>query len=199
MRVKLIEERIKRRIRMAGMSGNRIWGIMGLVLLIGWLPGCAPHPRIYPQSGLEIRERTTVALLPFDNLTDIEGASRHMHDIFLVELLRVEGFSVVDPGEVERLLAEERIRMVSELSREQIQKIGADLGVSLLIQGSILEYGIRQVQGYTTAEVPYISVFVKMVDTTHGEIVWASSYSRNGNDTEVIFGFGRISSLNRLT
>jgi TolB-like protein len=160
---------------------------------------CAPDPRVYSSSGLSLPKETNIAILPFDNLTDEERASQQVYDIFLVEFLKVGNFSVVDPGEVERVLAEERIRYASELSIEQIHKIGRELKIPMIVQGAVLEYGIRQVQGFKVVDVPYISLMVKMVDTQSGKIVWASSYSRNGNDSEKVFGFGRISSLNKLT
>jgi TolB-like protein len=144
-------------------------------------------------------EQAPIAILPFDNLTGAEGASRQVYDIFLVEFLHLERFTVIDPGEVERVLAQERIRFTSELSREQVEKVGRELGAYMLIQGAILEYGVRQVQGFTVVDVPYISIMIKMIDAKTGSIQWASTYSRNGNDTEKVFGAGRITSLNRLT
>jgi TolB-like protein len=175
-------------------------GIVGtaaaIFLLIG---GCAPAPRGYRSPDLVLHGDSRLAILPFDNLTGMEGASRQVYDVFLVEFLRAEAFSVIDPGEVERTLARERIRFTSELSREQVRKIGGELGASLLVQGAILEYGTRQVQGYAVVEVPYATIMIKIIDAGSGEILWASTHSRNGNDTEMLFGFGRISSLNRLT
>ncbi len=172
---------------------------MSVFLATALVAGCAPSPRVYTSNEFKLHGEIRVAVLPFDNLTDAEGAARHVHDIFTVELLKTGKFSVVDPGEVEGVLTSERIRFISELSSEQTRKIASDLNVSALIEGTVLEYGIRQVQGYNVTEVPFISLLVKMVDAGSGKILWASSYSRNGNDTEKVFGIGRITSLDRLT
>ncbi len=172
---------------------------LGILLLLSLACGCAHDPRVYSSGRLASIETASVALLPFDNLTEEKNASRQVYDIFLVELLKVSGFSVVDPGEVERVLAEERIRYTIELSRDQITSVGAQTGASVLVQGVILEYGMRQVQGFRVGSVPYVSLMIKMVDVESGRIMWASTYSRNGDDTETVFGFGRITSLNRLT
>jgi TolB-like protein len=175
---------------------NRFFGILLIVLLVC---GCTHNPRVYSSSRLSSIDTANVALLPFDNLTEEKNASRQVYDIFLVELLKIEGFSVIDPGEVERVLADERIRYTAELSWEQISSISEKTGASALVQGVILEYGMRQVQGFRVGQVPYVSLMIKMVDTESGKIMWASTYSRNGDDTETVFGFGRITSLNRLT
>lgn len=176
-------------------SASRLICMLAIVLMLG---GCAPGPRIYSSAGLSLLNMASLALLPFDNLSGESGASKQVYDIFLVEFLKVGRFSVVDPGEVERILADERIRFTAELSREQITKVGNEVGATILVQGVILEYGIRQIHGFNMVEVPYLSIMVKMVDTKTGEILWASSYSRNGNDTEKVFGIGRVTSLNRL-
>ncbi len=170
-----------------------------ITLLSGSIAGCAPEPRVYMNSELTLYDQTTVAILPFDNLTDVEGASRKVYDVFLVEFLGLKRFAVIDRGEVERVLSLQRIRFTSELTREQVQQIGKELHASLLVQGAVLEYGMRQIQGFQIAEVPYITIVVKIIDSVSGDILWASTYSRNGNDTEKVFGLGRITSLNRLS
>ena len=173
--------------------------LLFFLLGVGIMMGCAPEPRVYTSSELTLYDQTKVAILPFDNLTGTEGASRQLYDVFLVEFLGLRRFAVVDRGEVERVLSLRRIRFTSELSREQIRQIGSELHASLLVQGTVLEYGMRQVQGFQIAEVPYITIVVKIIESLSGDILWASTYSRNGNDTEKVFGLGRITSLNRLS
>ena len=171
------------------------------VLLVGIavLAACAPEPRVYTSPELAAYDQTAVAILPFDNLTATEGASRQVYDVFLVEFLGLKRFAVIDRGEVERVLSLRRIRFTSELSREEVRQIGAELRATLLVQGTVLEYGMRQVQGFQVAEVPYMTIVLKIIDSSTGGILWASTYSRNGNDTEKVFGLGRITSLNRLS
>ncbi len=185
---------------MRRLHPNEFMNIALIILLcIGVLTSCAPEPRVYSSTELNLYDQTTVAILPFDNLTDAEGASRQIYDVFLVEFLALRRFAVVDRGEVERILSLRRIRFTSELTLEQVRGIGSELHASLLVQGSVLEYGMRQVQGFQVAEVPYITLALKIIDSVSGDILWASTYSRNGNDTEKVFGLGRITSLNRLS
>jgi hypothetical protein len=38
-----------------------------------------------------------------------------------------------------------------------------------------------------------------MLDTDSGQIVWAASHSRKGDDSELIFGWGIVRSQTKLT
>jgi TolB-like protein len=46
---------------------------------------------------------------------------------------------------------------------------------------------------------PSVSVTMRMVRCEDGRIVWAGSHARRGDDTESVFGLGRVSTLEQLT
>ena len=164
------------------------------------LTGCGPKAaKPYTHPDLRRAEEVSVALLPFDNLTEDQGAAKTLESLTLVEFLkRAEArVRVVDPGEVNSVLLDLRIRVATSIPRETILALGERLGVDYLIGGVVHEYTMQRSTG-GGGEVPVVSLSLRIVDALDGEIVWALSSSRRGNDKESIFGIGRVDSLEQL-
>ena len=164
------------------------------------LTGCGPKAaKPYAHPDLRGGAEVSVALLPFDNLTEDQGAAKTIESLTLVEFLkRAEArVRVVDPGEVNSVLLDLRIRVATSIPRETILALGERLGVDYLIGGVVHEYTMQRSTG-GGGEVPVVSLSLRIVDALDGEIVWALSSSRRGNDKESIFGIGRVDSLEQL-
>ena len=136
-----------------------------------------------------------MALLPFDNLTEDQGAAKTVENLVLVEFLKQSAASVVNPGEVNAVLLEQRLRVTTAIPSATVKVLGERLGVGYLMQGVVHEY---QMQRGTTGQYPVVSVTLRLVDVSTGEIAWALSSSRRGNDRESLFGIGRVDSLEQL-
>lgn len=169
------------------------------ILLVGLslcLSGCAKTPvRVYIEPGLTVSRVKSIAILPFDNISGHPDAGKKVVNLLLTELIRTELFELADMGEVENSLRSLRIRTIAEIDLEKLQAFKEQLGVQTVIVGSVDEYELRQ-EGSGT--VPVIAVNARMLDAQTGDILWAVSHTRNGDDWETIFGFGRIISLSRL-
>jgi len=68
---------------------------------------------LHPNMDLGVIKR--VAVLPFENVTPDRAASDKVQKVFLTELLALEAFEVVEPGQVNKFLKGERIESVDSL------------------------------------------------------------------------------------
>ncbi len=174
-----------------------------MLLLVLGLSACG-RPVMKPFASPDLRSRSglSIALLPFDNLTQDSRAGKTMENMVLVEFLKQVPSSVrfVDPGEVNAALVDERIRVTTAIPGTAVKALGDRLGADLLLQGVVQGFEMQRVTSASGAgDVPVVSLSLRMVDTKTGEIVWALSSSRRGNDQEKVFGIGRVDSLEQLS
>ena len=153
----------------------------------------------FTSQGLKGDAGVRMAILPFDNLSDDQGAGKTMENLVLVEFLKNTSAYIIDPGEVMAALVEERIRLATSIPREILKKLGQRLESDYFILGIVHEYTMQRMSGAGGAgEVPVVSLTLRILDAQSGEIVWATSAARRGNDREKVFGMGRIDSIEQL-
>jgi TolB-like protein len=156
---------------------------------------CAHPPRIYLRPQTDLSEFKRIAVLPFDNLSGEEDAAEKMTEIFTVELLRMGSFSVAEPGRVKKAVMEKRIRTTRDMDVEAVKWLGENLEVDLIMAGSVLDFSVEESAG---KKVPMVTVISRLVQADCGATVWAAYQSRQGDDKETLFGWGRIDSLSEL-
>jgi TolB-like protein len=140
-----------------------------------------------------------MAILPFDNLTESEGAGKSVENFMLVEFLKIPGVAVLDPGEVSLALSHARVRLATNIPKDTVITLGEELGADYLMIGTVHEFELQRMSGAGgSGEVPVISLSVRVVDAKTGKIVWAVNDSRSGKDNEKVFGIGRIQSIDEL-
>lgn len=140
------------------------------------LAGCATGD-VFVDPNMDFGSLRSVAVLPFDNLTQDDYAAARVRDAFANMLLASGAVYVVPPGEVARGLA--TIGRISPAgpSNEQVKKLAAALEVDALITGVVSEYGpVRS--GAASANV--VSVSVQMIEKSSGLVVWSASSTRGG-------------------
>jgi TolB-like protein len=164
------------------------------VLLLVFL-SCAHPPRIYLSPQTDLSEFKKIAVLPFDNLSGEEDAGEKMTEIFTIELLRMGSFSVAEPGRVKKAVMEKRIRTTRDVDIEAAKWLGENLEVDLILAGSVLEFSIQE---SANKKVPMVTVISRLVQADSGVTVWAAYQSRQGDDKESLFGWGRITSPSQL-
>lgn len=158
--------------------------ILGLILLVG----CRSGPTVYVHPNADFSVIKKVAVLPFENLTQDRFAGDKVQKIFTTELLSLGAFEVAEPGQVLRVLANERIENVSTLSAADIKKVGQGLGVQALVFGSVVDFGSIQVGSNPSPEV---TVQLRLVEIQSGITLWSVSHSRSGVKIPVrLFGIG---------
>lgn len=169
-----------------------------VALLALFLSGCGPSIKPFISNDLKGGKGGKMAILPFDNLSSTQGAGKSVESLVLIEFLKRSTLKVVDPGEVSAVLSRERIRLATNIPKETINALGTALGVKLLMMGTVHQYEMQAASGAGTGNIPIIALSLRILDTESGDIVWASTVARRGNDREIVFGIGKIQSLNQL-
>lgn len=153
-----------------------------LCLIFCCLPGCSriigkQHRPIYFDSNMDFGSISTVAVLPFANLTNDEQAAGRVRDTFTGALLATEAFYVLPHGETARILSRTGVRTPVTPSSEDIKKFGGPNGVDAVITGVLREYGTVR-SGNTSANV--VSLSLQMIETQTGKVVWSASTTKGG-------------------
>jgi TolB-like protein len=158
------------------------------------LTACSSNPHHFHAEPSTFDRTGAVAVLPLTNLTQYDKAADVVMNALVVELLD-SAFKVVDPGIVEIIVLEKRLRLTDRLALETIQEIGARLQVTYLLVGSIHEFAMIRDR---SDALPAVSISLRIIGVSDGRIVWAATHSRRGDDAESVFGLGRISTAEQL-
>jgi TolB-like protein len=175
------------------MSGPRTLRLIVGACLVAI--GCASNPATYraPEDGIQPGD--TVAVLPPVNLSQQQNAPDVVLNAAVVHLLEIGTYAVVDPGAVQEVVLEKRVRLADRLPLETLREIGAELGCGYVMVGSVNAFGMVS-DG--PVSYPSVAVTMRLVRCEDGRIVWAGSHARRGDDTETVFGLGRVTTLEQL-
>lgn len=153
------------------------------------LSRCASTPTtkyLHPNADLTAIKK--VAVLPFENLSQERSAGDKVQKLFLTELLSLETFDVVEPGQVTKLLKTERIESIDSLGPPELKKLGEALKVQGLFLGSVVDYADNR-SGSTPA--PDVTIQLRLVEVQSGVTIWSASRTRSGATTSAkLFGVG---------
>ena len=130
----------------------------------------------------------TVAVMPFQNLTDTEDAAERVRDVFMSMLLATEAVYVLPAGEVFRGIS--RVGMIDPAapSLDEIKSLAGILNVDVVITGVLREYQTVRA-GASSANV--ISLSLQMIETQTGTVIWSASSTKGGiKVTDRLFGGG---------
>ncbi len=150
------------------------------VLLLGalWLTGCAATgPATYVHPGYDFSRVKKVAVLPLENLSPDQTAGEKMRRVVVTELLASGVVDVVEPGQVNRALAQQNIQNPSAMSPEDFKKVAGFLGVQLLVVGSVEAFDRVTIGG---VQAPEVTMSLRGIDVESGTIVWATSHTQGG-------------------
>ena len=129
-----------------------------------------------------------VAVLPFETLTQDHSSAEKVHKIFLTELLSLDAFEVVEPGQVTKVLRAEHIDSMEALGPAELKRVGDALKAQGLFLGTVVDYAENRT-GSTPS--PDVTIQLRLVETQSGVTVWSASRSRSGATTSArLFGVG---------
>ena len=166
------------------MKRNRMAATVAAAAILV-LSGCASAPTRYLHPNADLGSVKKVAVLPFENVSGEQGASDKVHKIFLVELLSLEIFDVVEPGMVSKAIKGETAATPDQLTPEDLKRIGKALGADGLFIGQVVDYA--DARGQNSA--PEVTLQLRLIETTSGATVWSTSQTRSGVKTSTrLFG-----------
>jgi TolB-like protein len=148
------------------------------VAILAALAGCGRQAAtvfINPEFNFGYIER--VAVVPFENLTQDQGAAARIGRLFIAELFAAKAFDIVEPGEVSRALERFGTVRAAELTAEQIEELGQELHAQGIIFGSVTESSGRMVR---TGEGSACTLVVRMVETEQATTVWSATATAEG-------------------
>ncbi|MEJ2314179.1 MAG: hypothetical protein P8Y85_05265 [Nitrospirota bacterium] len=148
--------------------------IIGSLCLMLMTLGCRGSLKEYEASfinpNFDFSYVKTVAVLPFDNLTQDRNAGDVVRHLVINELLATELVEVVVPGEAVAGMNSLGIKSVSTLSEKQIIALGKALNVQAVMYGAVEKYDIIRERNISEPEV---TITIIMAETTTGGIVWS--------------------------
>lgn len=183
------------------LHGKTVLGLCVLLAIVFMTLSCAgdkkPLLTPYEFDKYSSPPMPRLAILPLENFSPSERASKKVSDIFLVEFLKMKNIYLIEPGNIEIALADERIRNTSIMPMKTVKVLADRLNADLIMIGSILEFEMQQSRG-GTGTVPMLSLTLRILDARTGNIVWAANVNSRGDDKEKLFGIGKIHSLDKL-
>ena len=118
----------------------------------------------------------TVAIVPFENLTNYPNAGRIAAGLMATELYKRAPFPLQEETETRRALAQLQIDPDNLTSVAAAKQAAGLLEVDGLLIGSVSEFGYQQ----GLREEPVVGLNARLIDGRTGEVLWASSHSALG-------------------
>ena len=149
-----------------------------LLLTIVFLVACSGPPRLlYHDPMMDFAAIKTVAVMPFENLSDDKTAAGRVRDVFINMLLSTGEIYAIPPGEVSRGALRAGMSTPATPSIEEIIKLAAITKVDAVITGVVREYGAIRA-GTTSANI--ISFSLQMIEAQSGKIIWTAATTKGG-------------------
>jgi len=118
-----------------------------------------------------------VAVMPFENLSQDSNAGERIRKIVVTEVLTTGAVSVIEIGQVNKVLSEQKIESISKLNKEDYKNIGHSLQVQALITGTVMNFDKVSESGIT---VPEVTISLTAIDVESGNIIWSTNGTTGG-------------------
>lgn len=182
------------RLTGTGKMGKDVRACAALLAAGVLLAGCSfgrINSRDFAQPGGALPAGSTVAVLPFENLTNHPNAGQIAADIVSTELYGVEGLRTVEVGRVRSRLSAAKPAADAagaastatapadgqpDAAPLDAQAAGRTLGVDAVLAGSVSEYGYQ----HGLREEPVVGLNARLVRVSDGAVLWTSSQSEAG-------------------
>jgi TolB-like protein len=142
-------------------------------------------PRVTFRARPDVRDATSVVVLPFVNQTNRRSAG----EVVALEVSRQfaasPGFRLVEPGTVRDEILRRRIVMEDGVSIDEARVLSATLDADLVVAGYVFDYE-------DSSSVPSTNFTVMVIDRKTGRVVWKSTSYNKGTDSETLFGLRTV-------
>jgi TolB-like protein len=134
-------------------------------------------------------DKIKIAVLTFENLTDDRTALTQIMPVIKAGLEK-KGVAILDEKSLDNFLLKERVRSTGYISKDLAQKMGKELNVKAILTGSVTSFYLLK--------NPQTGLLARLVDSSNGEILWASQASATGEDFTKMLGLGTITFMDEL-
>ena len=138
-----------------------------------------------------------VAVLPFQNDSEIPQAGTMVSKVFAAEFRQAGDYQLLQEGDVLKAYRQLKIYPGRAPGLEQMRIIADQVNAQLLITGAILE--MREDPGMYATVIPKAVMEVQIRDGRSGETLWTVYHRRLGSDYTKTMHFGTIHSLAGLS
>lgn len=160
-----------------GAAGRCILAVLVALTLAGCSYG-RTNSRDFaePQAAVSLPRGSTVAVVPFENLTNHANAGLIASDLVSTELYRLGAFRVVESTRVRNQLVAAKVDAEKPTDSASAQELAKLLKVDAVLVGSVTEYGYQ----HGLREEPVVGMAARLVGAKDGTVLWASSQSEAG-------------------
>lgn len=170
---------------------NRTITLTALILALAALAGCAPGVTSFLRDDVDFSYIRTVAVYPFQNLSQDVHADQRLQSVFVSRLLARDAVRVVESGETLHVLARLRLGTDGELSAAQLKDLGKALGVDAVFFGTVQEYGVDRAG---SGRVYAVAAKFSLLETETGSMIWNAETRATGSSFwRTLFGGGSAS------
>jgi TolB-like protein len=151
--------------------------LFALSFLLVFVGGCATNTSTqYVRQNIDYKNIKRMAVLPFESLTNDEYAGEKIRKTVITELLS-RGVDVIEPGEVTRVLIDQKIKSLSSIRTTDLQNMAKVLGVEAFMMGSVEAYDISKGISVT---YPEVTINLRLVEASSGNIIWSVCQTSGG-------------------
>ena len=180
------------------MTLPRLVTVIALSAVVLLVSGCVtspPTPEL-SQFTAPAKPICRVAVLPFVNHTEYVRGDLIVYRIFVAELSRLGGFSVVQEGDIRKIFRQMKLSPKETPGYEQTLVLADRLAVDAVITGEIIT--MREERGKQET-APELAVEVKLVPAGSSK-PWLTTYHRRrGDDYRQVMHFGLVNTMTALT
>ena len=119
-----------------------------------------------------------IAVMPFKASTELIGSS--VSDMVVTELLRTQKYSLVERGQMSKVLSETELAMAG-LSETKAVEAAKMLGAEAVVIGTVDEYGMQAKGGDTYAVV---GLSIRLISCATGKIIWSADLAKIADDDD---------------
>lgn len=157
-------------------TGLRVLAAMALALAVSACSIGRGNSRDFVDGGGILPRGATVAVLPFENLTNHQNAGMIASELVSTELYSLGLYRVVEASRVRNQLIAAKVDVEKLAESTYAQDVGRTLGVDAVLVGSVTEYGYQ----HGLREEPVVGLNARLVRASDGSVLWASSQSQVG-------------------
>lgn len=153
--------------------------LIALALAAATLAACGfgrTNSRDFARAGDILPMGASVAVLPFENLTNYPNAGQIAADLLSTELYGMGVYQVAESSRVRNQLTAAKIDAEKLSDGTHAQAAGRTLGADAVLVGSVSEYGYQ----HGLREEPVVGLNARLVRASDGAVLWASSQSEAG-------------------